>query len=219
MSNILAVDDDGEILRIIKKALEREGHIVTCVDEASKIDKAKLNAYDVILLDVMMPNVDGFEFCREIRSIVDCPIIFITAKTMDSDLEKGLALGADDYIRKPFSITELRARVAAHIRRQTRQHHSKLVSGDYYFDLSAKVLYHKETPLKLTKSEYDICELLVQNRGQVFSLEQIVEKVFGFDSDSDSSAIREHIKNIRAKMKKCGDSPIETVWGIGYKWV
>ena len=81
------------------------------------------------------------------------------------------------------------------------------------------MLYHKETPLKLTKSEYDICELLVQNRGQVFSLEQIVEKVFGFDSDSDSSAIREHIKNIRAKMKKCGDSPIETVWGIGYKWV
>ena len=165
-----------------------------------------------------MPGVDGFTFCREIRDMVDCPILFITAKTLDTDLERGLSLGADDYIKKPFSIVELRARVTAHLRRQEREHHAKLVAGSYYFDLSSKTLYYNGNEIRLTKSEYEICEFLAQYRGQVFSLEQIVEQVFGFDSESDCSAIREHVKNIRAKLKNFGESPIDTVWGIGYKW-
>ncbi|MDC7289540.1 response regulator transcription factor [Blautia schinkii] len=218
MSKILAVDDDTEILKIIKKALEKENHTVTVCSEAVSLKKEHLTSYDLILLDVMMPGVDGFTFCREIREMVDCPILFITAKTLDTDLERGLSLGADDYIKKPFSIVELRARVTAHLRRQEREHHARLVTGNYYFDLSSKTLYYSGSEIKLTKSEYEICEFLAQYRGQVFSLEQIVEQVFGFDSESDCSAIREHVKNIRAKLKNYGDSPIDTVWGIGYKW-
>ncbi|MDO4274186.1 MAG: response regulator transcription factor [Eubacteriales bacterium] len=218
MADILAVDDDSEILKVIKKALEKEGHLVTCCSDIAELNKEKLTVYDLLLLDVMMPKVDGFTFCREIRQMVDCPIIFITGKTMDRDLEMGFASGGDDYLKKPFSIVELRARVAAHLRRQVREYHAKIISGSLYFDLSGKTLFMDGEPVKLTKSEYEICEFLVQNKGQVFSLEQIVEKVFGYDSESDSSVIREHIKNIRAKLKKCGESPIETVWGIGYKW-
>ena len=218
MAKILAVDDDEEILKIIKKSLEKEQHTVTCYTGLTRLSKEQLTSYDLILLDVMMPGKDGFSFCREIRTMVDCPILFLTAKTMDSDLEKGFALGADDYMKKPFSIAELRARVEAHLRRQAREHHSRIISGNICFDLSSKTVYFAEEPIKLTKSEYEICEFLVQNKGQVFSLEQLVEKIFGYESESDSSTIREHIKNIRAKLKVYGENPIDTVWGIGYKW-
>lgn len=218
MANILAIDDDLEILAVIKKALEKEGHMVSCCSDLEKLQQAKLVSCDLMLLDVMMPNKDGFTFCREVRNSVDCPILFITAKTLDTDLEFGFSVGADDYIKKPFSITELRARVSAHLRRQSREHHTQLVNGKFRFNLSARELYYEDKLIKLTKSEYRICEFLIQNRGQVFSLEQIIEKVFGYDAESDSSTIREHIKNIRAKLKNCGESPIETVWGIGYKW-
>jgi DNA-binding response OmpR family regulator len=166
----------------------------------------------------MMPSANGFDFCKEIRNIVDCPILFITAKTMDKDLTEGFAVGADDYIKKPFSIIELRARVNAHIRREKREYHNRIISDNFIFDVSEKVLLYDDEQIKLTKSEYEICEFLVINKRQVFSLEQIIEKVFGFDSESDCSAIREHIKNIRAKLKLCDKQPIETVWGIGYKW-
>ena len=218
MANILAIDDDVEILAVIKKALEKEGHLVSCFSDLEKLDLARLTAYDLILLDVMMPHKDGFTFCREVRNSVDCPILFITAKTLDNDLEFGFSVGADDYIKKPFSITELRARVSAHLRRQVWEHHTQIVNGKFRFNLSSRELFYEEQLIKLTKSEYRICEFLVQNRGQVFSLEQLIEKVFGYETESDSSAIREHIKNISAKLKNCGDSPIETVWGIGYKW-
>ena len=218
MAQILVVDDEPDILKVIEKALVKEGHQVTCKSSAREIAKETIGHYDMILLDVMMPEVDGFSICKEIRGLVDCPILFITAKTLDQDLEFGFSLGADDYIKKPFSITELRARVNAHLRRQTRTHHSRLLSGNLAFDLSAKILYWKDTPVKLTKSEYEICEFLARNKGQVFSLEQMIEMVFGYDSESDSSAVREHIKNIRAKLKQYEEQPIETVWGIGYRW-
>jgi len=218
MAKILVVDDEEEIRKLIKKALEKEGHIVSCFESISGLKRENVAAFDMILLDIMMPDEDGISICRGIRDKVDCPILFITAKTMDQDLEKGFLAGGDDYIKKPFSLTELRARVSAHLRRQERTRHTRLVNGELCFDISSKMLYKNEEEIKLTKSEYEICELLVQNRGQVFALEQIVEQVFGYDSESDSSAIREHIKNIRAKLKKYGEEPIETVWGIGYKW-
>jgi two-component system, OmpR family, lantibiotic biosynthesis response regulator NisR/SpaR len=218
MARILAVDDDIEILKIIKKALENDNHVVDTIDRTQEVNRASLSMYDLILLDVMMPDTDGFALCKEIRNTVDCPIIFITAKTMDTDVITGFTIGADDYIKKPFSLSELRARVNAHIRREKREYHTRIVADDFKFDVSEKILFFKNDPIKLTKSEYEICEFLVKNKGQVFSLEHIIEKVFGYDFDSDSSAIREHIKNIRAKLKICGENPIETVWGIGYKW-
>jgi DNA-binding response OmpR family regulator len=218
MANILAVDDDIQILSIIKKALENDKHIVEVYDRVEDVNKDNLSKYELILLDVMMRDTNGFTFCKDIRERVDCPIIFITAKTMDTDVTEGFALGGDDYIKKPFSLSELRARVNAHLRREKREHHSRIISNNFVLDVSKKILYFKQEQIVLTKSEYEICKFLLINKGQVFSLEQIIEKVFGYYFESDSSAIREHIKNIRAKLKKCGENPIETVWGIGYKW-
>jgi Response regulators consisting of a CheY-like receiver domain and a winged-helix DNA-binding domain len=219
MSRILAIDDDKQILSVIKRALEKDQHSVDILERTDMVKRDELSKYDLLLLDVMMPDMDGFSFCKEIRTYVDCPIIFITAKTMDEDLIEGFATGADDYIKKPFSLSELRARVNAHIRREKREYHNRIINGEFKFDLSEKTLYFREMQIELTRSEYEICEFLAINKGQVFSLEQILEKVLGFQCESDCSAIREHIKNIRGKLKKCSENPIETVWGIGYKWV
>ncbi len=218
MIEILAVDDDEGILRVMEKALSKEGYAVTAVSEPLQIEQMDLNRYQLILLDVMMPGMDGFTLVEKIRERVDCPILFVTAKTEEEDVMRGLGLGGDDYITKPFGIGELRARVAAHLRREGRQKKNLVSVGEAQFYLLAKELRYRGEALNLTKSEYRICEYLALNRGQVFSKEQIYEYVFGFDGESDSSAITEHVKNIRGKCKKVGFEPIETVWGIGYRW-
>lgn len=218
MCRILAVDDDQGILAVIRKALEKEGYLVDTLDDPEKINPERLSDYQLILLDVMMPGTDGFTVCRRIREQVDCPILFVTAKTEEGDLITGFGLGADDYIRKPFGLGELRARVAAHLRRESREKRHRVTLGDLEFSLQSKEIYCQGKQTPLTKSEYAICEYLALNRGQVFSKERIYEHVFGYDGESDSSAITEHVKNIRAKLQKAGVSPVETVWGIGYKW-
>lgn len=165
-----------------------------------------------------MPDVDGITYLREVRNKVDCPILFLTAKSMESDIVEGLGMGADDYITKPFGVNELLARVHAHLRREKREHHTSLNAGDVRINLSAKEIYAKGKKLNFTKSEYQICELMARRRGQVFSKDQIYEMIFGYEGTGDASAISEHVKNIRAKFQKEGMTPIETVWGIGYKW-
>ncbi|WP_294180640.1 response regulator transcription factor [uncultured Clostridium sp.] len=219
MAKILAIDDEEGILEIIKTALSREGHEVTAVSNFSDFTVERCRDYDLILLDIMMPDMDGFTLCRKIRDLVDCPIIFLTAKTSESDIIKGLGLGGDDYITKPFGIGELRSRVAAHLRREHREKSNSFALGSVKFKMSAKEVYVKDKLVPLTKSEYEISEFLALNHGQVFSREKIYESVFGFDRESDSSAIVEHVKNIRAKFGSAGCNPIRTVWGIGYKWV
>ena len=194
--NILAVDDEEGILRIIKRALEKDGCQVDTVSDPLLLKNRFLGKYDLILLDVMMPGVDGFSLCRRIRGEVDCPILFLTARTGEEDIMTGLGLGGDDYIRKPFGIG----------------------AGEMRFYLGEKRAVYRETELPFTKSEYEICEYLALHRGQVFSREQIYEHVFGYDGESDSSAITEHIKNIRAKCRAAGCEPVETVWGTGYRW-
>lgn len=218
MIRILAVDDDREILMLMKRALEREGYEVDTVEDPNTLQTESLERYQLILLDVMMPGTDGFTLCRRIRELVDCPILFVTAKTEEKDLMHGLGIGGDDYIVKPFGIGELRARVAAHLRRENREKRHVMRMGNLVFSLQAKQLFYKEQEISLTKSEYAICEDLALNRGCVFSKEQIYEHVFGYDGEADSSAITEHVKNIRAKLQKYGETPIETVWGIGYRW-
>lgn len=138
---------------------------------------------------------------------------------METDIVYGLGIGADDYITKPFRIGELRARVTAHLRRERREHHNTLgFEQEIKFDLSSKELFMKGKKVDLTKSEYEICEYLARNRGQVFTREQIYEAVFGFDGNSDNSTIATHIKNIRSKLAGYGVTPINTVWGVGYRW-
>ena len=217
MARILAVDDDTAILDMIGAILNKDGHMVTKISNPLEINIEKVSIYDLILLDIMMPGLDGFELCSKIRKIVDCPILFLTAKTEESSLVNGLSLGADDYICKPFGVMELRARVAAHLRREHREHSVRMVIGQVCFHLSIKQMMIADQKIPLTKAEYEICEFLARNRGQVFSKEQILEQVFGFDSESNDSTITTHIKNIRTKLSDSPCMPIKTVWGIGYK--
>lgn len=219
MARLLVIDDEKAILDLVKNGLEKVGHIVTVCESVADVTINALKNYDLILLDIMMPDVDGFMFCKKIRGIVDCPILFLTAKVMETDIVYGLGIGADDYITKPFRIGELRARVTAHLRRERREHHNTLgFEQEIKFDLSSKELFMKGKKVDLTKSEYEICEYLARNRGQVFTREQIYEAVFGFDGNSDNSTIATHIKNIRSKLAGYGVTPINTVWGVGYRW-
>lgn len=218
MINILVIDDDKGILEIVRRALEREGYHVDTISDPLLVRQKKLEQYQLILLDVMMPEMDGFTLCEEIRELVDCPILFLTAKNEEKDLMLGLGVGGDDYITKPFGIGELRARVAAHLRRENRERKHLVEANGVQFQLKAKKMFYQGSEIPLTKSEYVICEYLAMNRGQVFSKERIYEHVYGFDGEGDASAITEHVKNIRAKSKCFALEPIETVWGIGYRW-
>lgn len=218
MPKLLVIDDDLDMLALVRTALEKDGYQVDTEANAASLQPARCRLYDLLLLDVMMPGEDGFSFCRRIRTEVDCPILFLTAKAEDSALVQGFGLGADDYIKKPFSIAELRARVGAHLRREVRQPTHILRRGIVHFDIQAKTAFAGEHTLPFTKGEYAICEHLALHAGQVFTKEQLYEAVFGFDAEGDPSAVAEHIKNIRAKLKAHGISPIDTIWGVGYKW-
>ena len=218
MANILAVDDNLELCKLIRTTLERDGHRVETRQAGRDLTEALCRWADCILLDVMMPGEDGFALCRRIRSLADCPILFLTAKTEEADVLTGLGLGGDDYITKPFRIAELRARVTAHLRREQRTPHTRLRRGELDFDLGERAVYWQDAPLRLTRSEYAICEHLAMHPGQTFSKEQLYEAAFGYDGEADASAVTEHIKNIRAKLRTAGVNPIETVWGVGYKW-
>ena len=171
MAKILAVDDEPAILEMIESILNKDGHLVTKVSNPLKINMEELHRYDLILLDIMMPGIDGFELCKRIRILVDCPILFLTAKTEENSLVNGLSLGADDYISKPFGVMELRARINAHLRREHREHSVRMVLGRVCIQISQKKLLVDDKELPLTKAEYEICEFLAKNRGQVFSKE------------------------------------------------
>ena len=218
MAHILAVDDDADLRALLKTALERDGHQVTALPGGAAVTAEHCRWADCILLDVMMPGEDGFATCRRVRSLADCPILFLTAKTGEADVLTGLGLGGDDYLTKPFRVAELRARVAAHLRREGRTPRTRLRRGGLDFDLGERAVYAGETPVRLTRGEYAICAHLATHPGQTFTKEQLYEAVFGFDGTGEDSAVTEHIRNIRAKLRAVGENPIETVWGVGYKW-
>ncbi|MEG0014807.1 MAG: response regulator transcription factor [Cellulosilyticaceae bacterium] len=219
MARILVVDDEEEILGLITMILRKANHEVTALTSSYEVLERGFKQYELILLDVMMPGIDGFELCKKIREQVDVPIIFITAKSRENDIMYGLGIGADDYLVKPFGAGELRARVEAHLRREKREKKYALHLGDMLLSLSGKEILVRDEKVSLTKSEYLICEYLACNRGQVFTKENIYEKIYGFDGESELSTITVHIKNIRQKFKAYDLTPIETVWGIGYKWI
>lgn len=218
MANILVVDDDRQILQLIENILKKSGHFIKKLQDPNQVFSEDLTYYQLIILDIMMPEIDGYQVCSAIRDRVDVPILFLTAKTGEADIIKGLGLGADDYLTKPFGVQELRARVDAHIRRDQREKRHATYIGPVKFLIDSKECFVGDTQVPLTKSEYEISEYLALHQGQVFSKEQMFEAVFGYERDSNLSAIVEHIKNIRAKFKQLGQEPIKTVWGIGYKW-
>ena len=218
MARILAVDDEPAIRSLLERTLGKDGHDVRCAACADEALAAHPERYDLVLLDVMMPGMDGFELCRIVRERTDAPIVFLTAKAAEEDAVFGLGVGADDYIRKPFGAAELRAKVGAHLRREKRERVYALAFGDVRLDLAARELYVGEAPVALTKTEFDVCEFL-RHPGQVFSRDQIVEGVLGWGAESDAATISVHVSNARAKLKAAGEEPVQTGWGVGYKWI
>lgn len=151
MGHILVVDDDPAMLQLIRRVLEKDQHLISLISDARTALNMNFSKYDLILLDIMMPGLDGFEFCSQIRSCVDCPIIFLTAKIQEADIVRGLGLGADDYITKPFGTDELRARVNAHLRRDTREKKNAFSISGIVFQINAKEAEFQGEKLPLTK--------------------------------------------------------------------
>lgn len=221
-NRILIVDDENDIVNLLKDHFEYSGYEVLTAESGEEAIKKSEQQPDIILLDINMPEFDGFQVCNRIRNFVSCPIIFLTARIEDADKILGFGLGADDYVIKPFSIDELGARVAAHIRRDQRglTKIKAKFEDNLAINYAAKEICFKNIPIALAKKEFEIIELLSLNSGQVFDKERIYEKIWGYDSPGDASVVAEHIRRIRSKMAAAGSqSHIETVWGVGYKWV
>lgn len=222
MSKILVVDDEPDIVNLIKDYFEINGYeILTAINGTQALKQASKNP-DIILLDINMPDIDGLKVCRQIRNFVSCPILFLTAKVEGADKIRGFSAGGDDYIVKPFSIDELGARVSAHLRREKRHQVKNIIkfTDKLVIDYTSRTVCYDSNPVLFAKKEFDIIELLSVNSGQVFDRERIYEKVWGWDSDGDSSVVTEHIRRIRGKLSESGCRDyIETVWGVGYKWV
>lgn len=219
---ILIADDEPGIIRLLKDYFQMQDYQVIEAGNGLEVLGQLNKEPNLIILDVGMPMLDGFEVCERIRAHVSCPILFLSARIEEADRIKGLMLGGDDYILKPFSIDELGARVEAHLRREERKKADGAVKiferlAIHYKD---RCVYYEEQPLSLTKTEFGIVEILSLNAGQVFSKEQLYERVRGMDGSADSSIVTEHIRRIRSKLGRYTEHPyIETVWGVGYRWI
>ncbi len=218
MARILAVDDERAILDALARVLGRDGHEVVKAADPTAVRGRIFSRFDLVLCDVMMPGLDGFELVRQIRPDFDGPIIFLTARVAEEDAVAGYGLGADDYVRKPFGAAELRAKVAAHLRRERRPRSHALSFGEVRIDLGARGLAVGGEAVPLTPTEYAICEYLARHPGQVMSRAQIREAVLGWESDADDAAISMQVSRARRKLSEAGADPIATVWGMGYKW-
>lgn len=221
MARILCIDDEQAVLDALERVLRRDGHAVETTADPASVPARDLARIDLILCDVMMPGLDGFELVRQIRPRFDGPILFLTAKMAEEDAVTGYGLGADDYIRKPFGAAELRAKVAAHLRREHRERTHALsfgAAGEVRLDLGAKQVSVGGARIALTPTEYEIVELLARRRGQVLSRAQIREALFRWDREADDAAISMHVSRARKKLAAAGADPIATVWGMGYRW-
>ena len=218
---ILMVDDDKELLKMLKSYFVLKGYAVETAEDGQEAFYKIGAGPDLILLDVNMPGMDGMEFCRRIRDMVSCPILFLTARVEEQDRIGGLLVGGDDYILKPFSLKELEARVTAHIKREERSRRRSEIkyAEGLAIDYQSQKVFWQDAEIELTRSEYSIVEFLSRNPGQVFDRERIYESVFGYDAQGDSRVITELVRRIRNKLpKQVGQEWIETVWGSGYRW-
>lgn len=219
---ILIADDETDIVVMLSQFFQGKGYRILTATNGVETLKQVENNPDIILLDINMPGMDGLEVCQRIRDYVSCPILFLTARIEDADKVKGFSVGGDDYIVKPFSLVELEARVKAHLRRETRHSFNTQIKfiDDLTIDYAERCIFYKGNKISLAKKEFDIVELLSVNSGQVFDRERIYEKIWGYDSEGDSSVIAEHIRRIRTKIAAFTEKGyIETVWGCGYKWI
>ena len=222
---ILVVDDEKLIVKGIRFSLEQDGMEVDCAyDGEEALRLAGENAYDMILLDVMLPKMTGFEVCQQIRGFSNVPIIMLTAKGEDMDKILGLDNGADDYITKPFNILEVKARIKAIARRTNRKAPEKeepvkmLERGDMRLDCEGRRVYIEDREINLTAKEFEVLELLIQNPGKVYGRGELLKLVWGNDYPGDLRTVDVHIRRLREKIEKIPGEPayVRTKWGVGY---
>lgn len=224
MAKILVVDDEKLIVKGIRFSLEQDGMEVDCAyDGQEALDLIHKNEYDVVLLDVMLPVLTGFEVCQQVREFSDVPIIMLTAKGDDMDKILGLEYGADDYITKPFNILEVKARIKAIIRRSNAGHshdeNPKLLTYDVLkVDCDSRRAYIDEKEVNLTAKEFDLLELLMVHPNKVYSREELLNTVWGYDYLGDVRTVDVHIRRLREKIESKPSDPkyIHTKWGVGY---
>lgn len=221
--HMLIADDNTAIIDILRAFAEREGWQVTAAsDGEAALAAARDGAFDVVLLDVMMPKMDGFAVCRALRAVSDVPILMITARGEDYDRIMGLDIGADDYIVKPFSAAVVMARVRAVLRRleKAAAPARTLVRGSLTILPEEERVLVGAAAVSLTKKEFDILCLLAKNKGRVFSRDHLLERLWGYEYEGDTRTVDTHIKRLRAKLAKAPhpDWEIRTVWGVGYSF-
>ena len=220
---VLVVDDEKLIVKGIRFSLEQEGMTVDCAyDGGEALAAIRQNQYDVILLDVMLPKLSGFEVCSRVREFSDVPIIMLTAKSEDIDKIMGLEYGADDYITKPFNILEVKARLKAILRRSGKKEKDadslELVSGEIRLERSGRRVFLGETEVNLTAKEFDLLELLMTNENKVYSRENLLNIVWGYQYPGDVRTVDVHVRRLREKIERNPSEPvyIQTKWGVGY---
>ena len=221
---VLVVDDEKLIVKGIRFSLMQDGLEVDCAyDGEEALNMAKENSYDMILLDVMLPKMDGFEVCQQIRDFSDVPIIMLTAKGDDMDKILGLDNGADDYITKPFNILEVKARIKAIMRRGRKNEEVAVPSNilekhDMKIDRESRRVFIEGKEVNLTAKEFDVLELLAMNPDKVYSREQLLKLVWGSEYPGDARTVDVHIRRLREKIEKLPSNPkyVYTKWGVGY---
>jgi DNA-binding response OmpR family regulator len=227
MKRILIVEDDPVISEVQKDYLQAGGYAVdVAADGDEGLRMALQGAYDLIILDVMLPKTDGFEICRRLRRAIDIPILIVSARKEDVDKIHGLGLGADDYMIKPFSLGELVARVKAHLARYERlvggggRRSDEIRIRGLRIDKPARRVFVNGAEVALTSKEYDLLHFLVMNPNRVFSKDELFQKIWGYDSLGDIATVTVHISKLREKIETDPAKPqyIETVWGVGYRF-
>ena len=220
---VLVVDDEKLIVKGLRFSLEQDGMEVDCAyDGEEALEKAKAGEYDIILLDLMLPKMDGLEVCQQIREFSNVPIIMLTAKGEDMDKILGLEYGADDYITKPFNILEVKARIKAIMRRTSKRKEPAgspvLVKGNKKIDYESKRVYIADREINLTAKEFDVLELLATNPNKVYSRENLLNFVWGYDYPGDARTADAHIRRLREKIEINPSEPkfVHTKWGVGY---
>ena len=221
---VLVVDDEKLIVKGIRFSLEQDGMEVTCAyDGEEALRLAQENKFDMILLDIMLPKMDGFEVCQAIREFSNMPIVMLTAKGDDMDKILGLEYGADDYITKPFNILEVKARIKAIMRRtaasEPKEENSKVIeSGDLKLDCERRRLFVQGREINLTAKEFDLLELLVMNPNKVYSRENLLNLVWGYEYPGDVRTVDVHVRRLREKIEPNPSEPkyVHTKWGVGY---
>ena len=227
MSRILIVEDELAIADLEKDYLELDGHeVVIETNGRAGLDQAINNDFDMYILDIMLPDVDGFEICRQVREKKNVPIIMISAKKDDIDKIKGLGLGADDYMTKPFSPSEMVARVKAHLTRYKSLTEKKVDANSLLeinglkIDRTARRVFVDDEEKQLTTKEFDLLNFLASNPNHVFSKDELFREIWDMESIGDIATVTVHIKKIREKIDNDASNPkyIETIWGVGYKF-